>query len=467
MREQHPIDDFFKHELSGIPAEPPARLRAAILAGAQRGYKRTLWRKRSRMTLALLLLLLSPAGYWFVNNGAGRVEQGSGVSAVDLANDVGLRAPKTSGAETSVIHLEEGVHPSTADVPDTHVRSGPGAEGPRPRNFSGGQEARTLPTTVPVGDEGVATQLGVVHEEPLSSPNELGTAAEVNNGGLALTPGVPVVAIETEDAFRLMGNHVGLEPAVIAGEVHRAMIPETYVLPHGDWWLASHLCAYAAKHNWEGTSTRLADALNKAESLSPSAALGIMVGRRWRSGLGAGLGVEVEQTEQAYRHLEHNIVQEHTVIANMVTLNTTVIAMVYDTLSNNVVREYDAQGLDQRTTVRVPLEAYWHVGLRRWVLGVRVGTMAEINRVRSTSSLVQADEDGHIYSTALSAEVVAARYPTCVTGLIGADLGFALHERWTLLATPHYARGFVPGAQGALQATPERLGIRFQLCHYL
>ena len=70
MREQHPIDDLFKRELGGIAAEPPAHLRAAVIAASQSRYRRALWRTRSRMTIALLLLLLAPTSYWLMKSGS-------------------------------------------------------------------------------------------------------------------------------------------------------------------------------------------------------------------------------------------------------------------------------------------------------------------------------------------------------------------------------------------------------------
>ena len=461
MREQHPIDDLFKRELGGITAEPPAHLRAAVIAASQSRYRRALWRTRSRMTIALLLLLLVPTSYWLLKGGSSA--RSTSLTTVDPSGGSDVLAP--------IAHAMNGT--SRTAVVDEPARAALAVDLPTQLGAGVKLGARAVVGTDPPAPVIAVNNAALVDpvadtQEGLVTTTQLQQAdATVDNAGLVPAATVRQAGLQSEDAYHMIGNRVVPVLAGISGVPVGATIADTYVLPHGEWWLAPYVSAYAAQHAWEGTSTRLVDALNNAESPAPSAALGLMVGRRWRSGFGAGLGVEVEHAEQAYRHIERNTIQEHTVIANMVTLNTTVIALTYDTLSNDVVREYDAQGLDQRTTVRIPLEAFWQVGRGRWVLGARVGAMAEINRVRSGSSLVQDEEDGHIYSTALSNEAIGARYPTCLTGLIGADLGYALHERWTLLATPHYARGFVPGGHGALQATPERLGLRIQLCHYL
>ncbi|MBK8499012.1 MAG: hypothetical protein IPL52_09385 [Flavobacteriales bacterium] len=238
-------------------------------------------------------------------------------------------------------------------------------------------------------------------------------------------------------------------------------------MSRGNSWLAIHASAYSTAHHWNGTSTRLVEAMNGAEHGRATVSMGLMAGRQWRSGVGVAAGVEAERNEQVFRHEEVVVHEEESVVANMVTLNTIVYSMSYDTLTTRFTEPISAEGRDLRTSVRVPIEVYWQSTVRRWVFGARTGLVGEFTHVRSGASLVQDEGDGSIRSRSLGTSELAARYPACILGMAGVDVGFMLGERTTLLATPQYQHALGDGPRRALSATPERIGIRFQLLHTL
>ncbi len=152
----------------------------------------------------------------------------------------------------------------------------------------------------------------------------------------------------------------------------------------------------------------------------------------------------------------------------MVTLNTLVLYSSSDTVVTPTRSERVSAGTDKRTVWRIPVEAFWRVNLGRWFVGARLGVAGEFTRVSASASLVNDEVLGGVGAATLTRSELDQRYPFTVVGVAGADLGFFLHEHWTLSASPLYMKGLFHGGGGnTVTSSPERAGARFQLCYIL
>lgn len=453
MLERHPIDDLFRSELRSVAQEPPAHLRGAVLA-AVRGRRRwALWRRRG-ILLAVLLV-----GFWTI-----RYEMRPGTAA----QESGL-ADRTNG------HLGDTERSSASDNSRTEVlvsEEGPLHDQLAPTTDTSDPIPSGTPSRQPASTVGDRANDGDLHNA--ASPSLTSTTIELAQGSVPQGLGdqrpethITVTRDPNDATNRLSGLACALSFPHLSRQPIAAARPREYVLPNGQWWLAPHVATLVGRRHWEGSSTHLAGVLNRAEQWTPSVAVGLMGGRVWRSGVGFGIGAELERGEQIFKHEEAALVEEQTVVTNMVTLGAVVYATTYDTLVTPVIRPMSAEGADRRTIVRVPLEAFVHTQWRRWTFGPRLGVIGEYTSISSTSSLVQEEGSQLIRSRSLGAEEVRARYPFTVMASVGADIGFMIHERWTVLATPLYARSISGNGSAAVSAAPERAGVRFQLCHFL
>lgn len=460
MQEHHPIDELFRQALHGSGKLPPPHVRGAVLSAVRSRHRRALWRKRSKV--ALLVLLLGVLGTWSILN---TINQEAMMASDDAQRS---EAPLSTEVRLSPEASAESVHPKAI---------APTKAGKLEKVIQAASQARSEPS-----DEANHTASGLGHIPDGASRSvrdgvDLATGPTGNDGvaqivpegwqSLAFTNRFETPPSTIGDATRIASLHSAPSTGPVSGAPILALARSLPSLSHGDSWLAIHATAYGTKNHWSGTATRLVDAMNESERSRTSVSLGLMAGRQWRSGFGIGAGAEVERSEQVFRHEETLVHEEESVVANMVTLNTIVYSMSYDTLTTRYVEPISAEGMDVRTTVRVPLEAYWQGTVRRWLIGARAGLAGEFTHVRSGASLVQDANDGAIRSRSLEAGELASRYPARILGTAGVDIGFVIGERTTLLATPQYQHALGDGPRNSICATPERIGVRLQLLHTL
>ncbi|MBK9175360.1 MAG: hypothetical protein IPM46_03275 [Flavobacteriales bacterium] len=225
---------------------------------------------------------------------------------------------------------------------------------------------------------------------------------------------------------------------------------------------------HSTAYRWRGDQRALVHALNDGARANPGVSWGIHGGRQWPSGLRLSAGASWERGRQDYRWVERRTEVHTETVTNLVTLNSLVVFAAVDTLSTMLVREERLEGADSRTSIQVPVELAWHSTWNRWHFGPRVGIVAERSVVRSSGSLVQDASSGTLAMEPLSAESLGRRYPLTLSGVAGLDLGFAVHERWLLIATPFLGTSltsFNKSEEAFAQA--HRFGLRLQLCHTL
>lgn len=480
MRDKHPIDDLFREALRNASAEPPPHLVEAVIGAAQQRRRALAWFRRRYVLGALLLLAVGAVGYWRFVDGVGHVEN-TGTEQPVAHDAKPLSAEVVTPVEREEVGRSAAVLPTKTEgaVAKGASTSRSGSEG----RASSGDAVRGNMLAASANDRAMV-------EQPGRAPIDLVQPARAVLTDL-VTPGASPVTITPSsspgDAISVGTLSVGLASSSTLGDATlvrlsprfpssegaialplSAVGTNTYVLPPGDWWIGAHTAFYASHRHWSGGSAVLADALNDAEAWTSTVGLGLMGGRAWRSGFGLGMGIESERSEQAYRHVDKATSYESVVNTQMVTLNTQVYYTAADTVITPTVRERVSVGSDSRKTWRMPVEAFWHTSLGRWVLGARCGLAAEFTSVRSSSSLVDDEVDGGINTTELAPSTLNQRYPLTMVGAIGADVGFLLHERWTATASPIYMRGlFHSTGDHSVSSSPERAGVRLQLCYTL
>lgn len=412
--------------------------------------------------MALLVVLLGVFGTWSIlgtiHHDAMMASEDAQRSEAPLSIEVG----PSFEASAEPVH-PEAMTPTKAGELENIIRADPEA---RSEPTGGASDTSSRLGQVPDGENRYVHD-GV--ELATGSTGGGGTAQIVPDGwpSLALTNRFETPPSAVGDATRIAILRSTPSSGPLSGAPVLALARSLPSLSRGDSWLAIHATAYGSKNHWSGTATRLVDALNESERSRTSVSLGLMAGRQWRSGIGIAAGAEAERSEQVFRHEETLVHEQEAVVANMVTLNTIVYSMSYDTLTTRYPEPISAEGRDVRTTVRVPLEAYWQGAVRRWLIGARAGLAGEFTHVSSGVSLVQDASDGAIRSRAMEAGELASRYPVRILGTAGVDIGFVIGERMTLLATPQYQHALGDGPRNSICASPERIGIRFQLLHTL
>lgn len=480
MRDKHPIDDLFREALRNTSAEPPPHLAAAVIGAAQQRRRAVAWFRRRYVLGALLLLTVGAVGYWRFGSWAGSVENARMEQSV--ARDV---TPHNAEVVTPM-KTEKEAH-SVAIVPtmtdDAVAKRASTSRSRREARASTGDAVRENMPATNTNDRAGGEQPGLAPIDPVQPARadltdevvpEASPFAVASNS----TP-VDAVAVSTPPVALASSSILGdaalvrLLPRFTSGEgaiAHplSAVGTNTYVLSRGDWWIGLHTAFYASHRHWSGGSAVLADALNDAEAWTSTVGLGLMGGRAWRSGFCVGMGIESERSEQAYRHVDKATSYESVVNTQMVTLNTQVYYTAADTVLTPTVHERVSVGSDSRTTWRIPVEAFWRASMGRWVVGARCGLAAEFTSVRSSASLIDDEVLGGINATELAPSALNQRYPLTMVGVVGADVGFLLHERWTATASPVYMRGLLNSTgDNSVSSSPERAGVRLQLCYTL
>jgi len=456
MSDKHHIDDLFRQALTGAAVEPPAELGRAILAQAHARHRRgLLWRRR---LLALLLLLLGTgAGItWVVNRHGEEAARMATLPSTNSAADDLNKADGVAGtvatdeaSDAEQVELEQ--HGATSE---SHLvqkkRAGNGsAESP-------GESPTAAMTTTPASPAppNSATSAQAEQVEGATAEEGLGDSHES-------------LALRLRDA-RAEWTRPSVSRLIVDEPIASLVAARSndYYTPRAQWWVALGLTAQTGRYRWDGESEKLARALEGSGRWNPGFAVGLSAGRRWPSGLSLGVGVEAERSRQSYRNVERATVTRTETVEQVVVLNTHVFTS--DLVSVNVQeqREAVAEGTDTRLRVRIPLEAAWSLRLGRWSAGPRAGLITEYTQGRSSSSLAVDPADGMIRARTLTNEELGRRYPVAFSGLVGIDLGLALRDRLTLLATPFYARSLaIAGPSSDATASPDRAGLRLQIQH--
>ena len=239
-----------------------------------------------------------------------------------------------------------------------------------------------------------------------------------------------------------------------------------YVLPNADWWVALEVGRNDVRRTWYGNETLLVNALNNVEVPHYTWSQGVLAGRSWRSGLGLSAGLAYEGSEYAFDHVDDRVrVDSMMVIPYIITLDTQVFVSNVDTVTFMTEEAKQVSGTNRLSVLHVPIEGYWHKHYRRWTFGARVGMAAEFVTMRQGYTL-DVDDEGDVMSVDLGAQAYDTRYHTTLTGMLGADVGFALSEHWGLWATPTYMHGIAAwGTDGSPYVLPERLGLRVRLSY--
>lgn len=459
MRDKHPIDDLFREALLRASVAPPPHLAEAILGAAQRRRRGAFWFRRRYVLGGLVLLGVagSGLGLW-LSHGRGAGDLPGTITertATTQPVQTGATGAQSEEAQTRVPPEGEGVEqpfvaPTETPEKDQPMRSGAQSLADR---------------SSPAGNRAVPDEPEHKAAPALADPFVFPVQPDPS------TARTPVQEENEAPAQRATLDHLlprSISPTEVSATLVSAPPTDRYVLPSGDWWVGINVGAYASHRNWSGAPSVLSDALNESEAWTSTLAIGAMGGRAWRSGFGFGFGLENERSQQAYRHVDRTTSYETVVNTQMVTLNTLVFYTNSDTVITPSESERVSAGTDKRTTWRIPVEAFWHQNFGRWFVGARCGVAGEFTRVTASASLVNDEVLGGVRSTTLEANELVRRYPFTLVGVVGADIGFSLHERWTVTASPLYMSGlFHTGDSNSVTSSPERAGARFQLCYIL
>ena len=443
MRETHPIDDLFRHTLRSASMDPPAEIGDAVLAHVRRKRRRApLWILRSTLAAAVGACLLV---------GAILLQRGSIAPA--MVNHPGADARNDAGPVHRSV-LQQPATPVGEEYGGVRLSGRPPAANRLPKGATGRSPLEPGPAS-PRLSATVAAQDGLTALPPIAQA--LGaSAAPASTEAVVRAASPPMEYLSLREVKPAAPN----EPTPSWGQ------PADYHRARGQWWLAPSLTVQRGRYGWQGHPERLARALEGGRNWHTNMAWGLSAGREWPSGLRLGGGIEVDRSAQRYRHTERWQVAESETYISLVTLNTEVFFSDIDTVITFRTSEQQIEAHDIRTRMRVPLELAWHARFRRWVAGPRAGLVAEHTTVRSTASLYQDMDEGVIRSGQLSQAELQMRYPLHASAMVGADLGFMVSERFTVIAGPSYSTALTRRmASGHVVALPERVSLRFQFCH--
>lgn len=459
MREEHPIDQRFRDALLSAEAQPPPSVWEGVKNGRRRRRGFVFWSRRRGLAIATLFVALGAGAYW-----ATREMRDVPNTFVDTHNTrhTGLKTTSSTASEKAVV---EGVGTTPAptlssDVPTTLAKRTPGSaqenvvRGTTAKAHKDGTSRSSNPITVPGLGEKAEGYSVVIHTE--MNPGGVSPAAEPNYSA----PGPDAVTLV--HLAPLSSNWLSSAPALTPV----AKAPSVYVLPSADWWVAGQVGLYDVRRQWSGANAALTDALNGSEAWTSTIAVGALVGRTWRSGFGLSTGVEHERSEQLFRYVDRWTRVDQEITTSIVTLDTQVFVSNADTITTMTLDERLAEGIDRRSVFRIPFEGHWCGSWRRWNYGLGLGVAAELTKATSSRVLVQDELDGHITSALPQGNQLRDRYPTVFLGVISADLGYLLHEHWTLWASPAYMHSLAAiGSNADVFAQPERLGLRLRLSY--
>ena len=466
MSERHPIDELFHRALHDAEVTPPP----AVWEGIVR--KRTKRRGGYWGWLAAGLLLLGGAAALFIHN-----DQSAPLPTAELQGSVGSTTNQTPLAESGAV--SEPRHSTT-----TGTRAATEHAAVHQKNALVANERstdlantnNTIAATSPRANEAVTKT-----KPSTEAPGAVNTRTNALKPTITAAPSMALEmntrpAPENEVIVRdATMNDLSVLPLIRSDLVREEVRPDSmkygrtagpYVLPNADWWVALEVGRNDVRRTWYGNEPLLVNALNNVEVPHYTWSQGVLAGRSWRSGLGLSAGLAYEGSEYAFDHVDDRVrVDSMMVIPYIITLDTQVFVSNVDTVTFMTEEAKQVSGTNRLSVLHVPIEGYWHKHYRRWTFGARVGMAAEFVTMRQGYTL-DVDDEGDVMSVDLGAQAYDTRYHTTLTGMLGADVGFALSEHWGLWATPTYMHGIAAwGTDGSPYVLPERLGLRVRLSY--
>jgi hypothetical protein len=457
MSERQPIDELFRRTLQDAEVTPPTAVWEGIVR--ERSKRRSgYW----GWLVATLVVMGGAAAVWFSVSRTPNATVNAGGSSSVASSPTLVAEVGTAAADDTTAAITGRSIANSQELP--------------------ADEAREM--SLPAGAGNAAASRQPAPGDPLNGANRnAATGAgkgDINGVGSGRAPALAVVAPgalnpRTKADPRASAHHldrlVPLIPVATTMPVKQDGLrtkekPAPYVLPNADWWVALEVGRFDERRTWYGTDEQLVNGLNDTEVRHYTWSIGALVGRSWRNGLGVSLGTAYEASEQSFRFAGPATVQNGAqYFPYLVTLDTQVFVSNVDTVPTYTTQQKQTNATNRFSVVHFSAEGYWHVTHRRWTFGPRLGLGTEFMTMRNGYTLDGAS-DTALVAVALSASDYDARYATTLTGLFGADVGFALNEHWGVWATPSYMRGLSTWGNGdAPHMLPERLGLRLRVSY--
>jgi hypothetical protein len=456
MQERHPIDERFRQLLAKAEADPPAAVWEQLAAWQQRKRRAAWWSWKS---LALLLggaALVGGAAWWTLS--APVTEERDAVVAAAPTS-----TPNTAPVSTSTTPAAQGADGSTSTAP-ARVSAPAQATSPEPASTTtaANSQIKRTPATADQPLNAGPRSAANTNSRPTSGTHT--PANRPNTSGSIATIARPTdrddVPLAPTAATSIDGDDTPMAPTVLATAeagatnalraaglermrtVLRTAPPDAtltrrtaplYRVPPAEWWLALHVGSTTSRSTWYGEDLALSDALNDGEGWQQQLTWGGALGRQWRSGFGLSVGLMTDRFERGFRHVDRTIQEDRSIESYYVTLNGQVFVSDVDTIVTTTAVETVTQGVDRRSTVRIPVLAHWQQEWRRWSVGVRMGPTVELTQAEAGPGILRRSAD-QLGAGTLTASQRQERYPATVLGLTGLDLGWRLHEHWTIQA---------------------------------
>lgn len=438
MQERHPIDDRFRQLLAKAEADPPAAVWEQLAARQQRKRRAAWWPWR---TLALLLggtALVGGAAWWtLASTDQDRYAEGpQRIPATTTASVSAPATPEPTAVTTAPANTPASAESNAPDAPLVTYTNSPARASSTPgRNTNAPTSKSTRASDNSAGArENTGTpqrSIAPADKAAMTIDAQIRAAAAAHTAPAPLSPTTTATGMEQRTpAHERMGTV--LRTTLAPGTPAQRTTPH-YRVPPGEWWLAVHVGSTSSRSTWYGDDRALGDALNEAEGWQQQVTWGGALGRQWRSGFGLSVGLMTERSERGFRHVDRTVYQDQSIESYFVTLNGQVFVSDVDTIITTTAVETVTQGVDRRSTVRIPVLAHWQQEWRRWSLGVRVGPTVEFTQAEAGPGIVRRSAD-QLGAGTLSASQRQERYPAAVLGLTGLDLGWRLHEHWTIQA---------------------------------
>jgi hypothetical protein len=479
MSEKHPIDDLFRAALAQAEVPPPQGVWTGIAAARSGGRRAKLLRWGGA---ALLLLLLGTVYHVLAPSGpkTGRtdsaVQAAPGTMAWSGSPEAG-RTP-TAGGTTSADDkpTDEALvsqRLSSGQEEQHNDRPAPDAAEARRSGHTHDVHVATIAArkdaSVVAGRKAVPEEAVHQHAAGVAVSDEGSPGAHASDGQATALAVAHVPDGGTTANVALPGR-LSILPATTKPPALQPLgaTPGQHILARGEWQFSLLAGAYQERLAWRGRNSQLAEALEAAEAHTGTFAAGGMVARTWPSGLGLSTGFMWQRSQRRFFHLDRRVEAHHEVSQWLVTLDTEVIQHTVDTTTWYTVHESPTRSQERRTVLRIPVEAHYHRQWRRWSYGLRMGLALEQMRSTGGMSLVSRQDNWQISAEELAPEGLRRRHPAMLLGMVGADLGYLLHERWSLWASPVYMQGLAPlGPYDEVHAVPGRMGLHVRLTHHL
>ncbi|MBP7513796.1 MAG: hypothetical protein KA791_04560 [Flavobacteriales bacterium] len=372
MNGKHPIDDLFARGLRDAEATPPPGVWEGIVRERGKAHppsadSAATTRNRSRWGLAaILLLLLSAAGYWIVSqqdtNGAdGHASvqpspggEGPATRSMPPVTESGSSTPDQSAVETpsntsaTTVQEPEATSSSAgptadpvvkqADASDrspTRVVKERASEKPAGQRSSRSKQPGTKsPTwTTAAGKdmrEAAVTDDGRTSNSPANentSPPSLNEKTKIDPSSetsavskdMGADPADPGSSASTaQGSSGTVGRttpdvHLSMLTGLVTpfmnhtaaqpGPILRGDSTPTYVLKKGNWWFGVQAGVSTLTGEWRGTGPEVSE-LNKSETWRAGQSLALVVGRDWLSGWSSGISAGITRHRSQFLHHE-------------------------------------------------------------------------------------------------------------------------------------------------------------------